>query len=63
MCVHLTVCMVSRLLIRGFKLSIEGEVLMQDIMKTDAGKRMAQHRHGFMEAYLTEFYAEWDGKS
>ena len=33
---------------------------LQDIMKTDTGRRMAQHRHEVMESYLKEFYAEWD---
>ncbi len=30
-------------------------------MKTNAGKRMAQHRHRFMEEFVTEFDREWDG--
>jgi uncharacterized protein len=34
---------------------------LQDKMKTQAGRRMAQHRHEFMEAYLAEFCQEWDG--
>jgi HD superfamily phosphodiesterase len=35
----------------------------QDMMKTDAGKRMALHRHRVMEDFLTEFGREWDGKA
>ena len=31
---------------------------MQDMMKTAAGRRMAQHRHDVMEQYLEEFYRE-----
>ena len=33
------------------------------MMKTDAGKRMALHRHRVMEDFLTEFGREWDGKA
>ncbi len=36
-------------------------LLLKDLMKTDAGKNMAQERHRFMETYLQQFYAEWDG--
>jgi len=36
---------------------------MQDMMKTVAGKRMAQHRHEMMEEYLEEFYREWDAEA
>ena len=32
-------------------------------MKTESGKRMAQHRHRVMEEFVTEFYREWDGLS
>ena len=31
------------------------------MMKTEAGKRMALHRHSVMEEFLTEFSREWDG--
>lgn len=37
-------------------------LLLKDRMFTKTGKEMAQHRHDFMERYLEEFYAEWDGK-
>jgi len=30
-------------------------------MKTEAGKQVAQQRHAFMEGYLQQFMAEWDG--
>lgn len=37
-------------------------LLLKDLMQTETGKQMAQHRHEYMEKYLEEFYAEWDGK-
>ncbi len=35
---------------------------VKDHMNTAAGKKLALHRHKFMEKYLAEFYDEWDGK-
>ncbi len=35
---------------------------LKDRMLTETGKKMAEHRHKYMEEYLKEFYAEWDGK-
>ena len=32
-------------------------------MKTEAGRRMAEHRHEVMEQYLGEFHREWDGEA
>jgi len=37
-------------------------LLLKDRMNTTAGKRLAEARHEFMERYLTEFLAEWDGQ-
>lgn len=36
--------------------------LLKDKMNTETGKKIATHRHKFMEKYLDEFYKEWDGK-
>ena len=36
-------------------------LLLKDRMNTETGRRMASERHAFMEAYLTHFYAEWEG--
>lgn len=36
--------------------------LLKDRMYTATAKRLAQERHGYMQAFLDEFYAEWDGK-
>jgi uncharacterized protein len=37
-------------------------LLLKDRMYTETGKEMAAHRHKYMENYLDEFYAEWEGK-
>lgn len=36
--------------------------LLKDRMNTATGKAMAEQRHAFMEAYVEQFYAEWDGQ-
>lgn len=36
-------------------------LLLKDLMNTKTGKAMAQSRHVFMEQYLEQFYAEWEG--
>ena len=35
---------------------------LKDLMNTKEGKRLAQGRHQFMESYLQQFYAEWEGE-
>ena len=37
-------------------------LLLKDKMNTETGKRIAQERHSFMELFLSQFYAEWDGE-
>lgn len=37
-------------------------LLLKGLIQTETGKQMARHRHEYMEQYLEEFYAEWDGK-
>jgi uncharacterized protein len=38
-------------------------LLLKDLMKTEAGRSIAEKRHEFMLAYLEEFYQEWEGKA
>jgi uncharacterized protein len=37
-------------------------LLLKDLMNTEAGKKIAEGRHRFMEEYLDRFYKEWEGK-
>jgi len=37
-------------------------LLLKDRMNTKTGRRIATDRHNFMESFLNQFYAEWDGK-
>ena len=37
-------------------------LLLKDLMNTVTGKKVAEDRHAFMERYLDQFYAEWEGK-
>ncbi|PNW83535.1 hypothetical protein CHLRE_05g234647v5 [Chlamydomonas reinhardtii] len=34
---------------------------LKGLMKTPAGRRIAEQRHAFMESYLTQFHDEWAG--
>ena len=36
-------------------------LLLKDRMNTDYARRLAEQRHQVMEAFLDEFFAEWDG--
>jgi uncharacterized protein len=38
-------------------------LLLKDKMNTPTGKKIAEARHLFMENFLSQFYAEWDGES
>ena len=37
-------------------------LLLKDKMNTETGKRIAQERHRYMQGFLAQFYAEWDGE-
>jgi uncharacterized protein len=37
-------------------------LLLKDKMNTDTGKKLALERHKFMENFLSQFYAEWQGE-
>ena len=37
-------------------------LLLKDMMTTATGKAMAEGRHKFLETYLEQFFAEWEGK-
>ena len=37
-------------------------LLLKDKMNTNTGKEIAIQRHHFMESFLSQFYAEWDGE-
>ena len=36
-------------------------LLLKDKMNTETGKQIAAERHKFMEMFLAQFYAEWEG--
>lgn len=37
-------------------------LLLKDRMNTATGKKLAEDRHRFMEVFLAQFYAEWEGE-
>ena len=37
-------------------------LLLKDKMNTETGRRIAFERHKFMELFLSQFYAEWEGE-
>ncbi|SRX72421.1 HD domain-containing protein [Aequorivita antarctica] len=36
-------------------------LLLKDRLNTETGRRIAEERHAFMETFLSQFYAEWEG--
>ncbi len=38
-------------------------LLLKDKMTTETGKQIAKERHQYMEGFLSQFYAEWDGEN
>ncbi len=37
-------------------------LLLKDRMNTKTGKKLAEERHAYLEGFLHQFFAEWDGK-
>lgn len=37
-------------------------LLLKDKMNTETGKQIALDRHNYMQNFLSQFYAEWDGE-
>lgn len=37
-------------------------LLLKDKMNTQTGKQIAEERHRYMQGFLAQFYAEWDGE-
>jgi uncharacterized protein len=37
-------------------------LLLKDKMNTETGKQIALERHCYMQGFLAQFYAEWDGE-
>jgi uncharacterized protein len=37
-------------------------LLLKDKMNTESGKQIAEQRHNYMQEFLAQFYAEWDGE-
>ena len=38
-------------------------LLLKDKMNTQTGKKIAEERHHYMELFLKQFYAEWNGEN
>ena len=39
----------------------ESCLLLKDRMQTATGRQLAEGRHQFLETFLAEFFAEWNG--
>jgi uncharacterized protein len=37
-------------------------LLLKDLMHTETGEKIAQQRHNYMQSFLNQFYAEWNGE-
>jgi uncharacterized protein len=37
-------------------------LFLKEKMNTETGKQIAEQRHHYMETFLSQFYAEWDGE-
>jgi len=37
-------------------------LLLKDKMNTETGKQIAKNRHNYMQGFLAQFYAEWEGE-
>lgn len=37
-------------------------LLLKDKMNTQTGRQIAEERHRYMEGFLSQFYAEWEGR-
>ena len=37
-------------------------LLLKDKMNTETGKQIAEQRHHYMQGFLAQFYAEWEGE-
>jgi uncharacterized protein len=37
-------------------------LLLKDKMNTTTGRKIAEERHKYMQSFLTQFYAEWNGE-
>lgn len=37
-------------------------LLLKDKMNTETGRKLAERRHQYMEQFLAQFYAEWEGE-
>jgi uncharacterized protein len=38
-------------------------LLVKDRMNTPTGRKLAENRHDYLEGFLKQFYAEWEGEA